>query len=257
MIRLSYCLEPFRNAMSRPVALVTGGGQGIGAATCTRLASDGYDVLLTYNTSSKPAEMVVDQIRKNGGDALAVKVDCVNEGEVGLLSIHPWMARKIDVLVLNHGAYNRVAADELTIETLRETMAVNFEGSVAIWKAIQPHLSDKARMVVVGSQLGTRGSPHGADYSASKAALTVWARSLAQQVGPEGKRVNILAPGYVDTAILAGDSQSKRKQREDEVPLKRVGTPEDMAGTIAFLVGDDSAYVTGSIIHVNGGLYLP
>jgi 3-oxoacyl-[acyl-carrier protein] reductase len=167
------------------------------------------------------------------------------------------MARKIDVLVLNHGAYNRVAADELTIKTLRETMAVNFEGSVAVWKAVQPHLSDEARMVVVGSQLGTRGSPHGADYSASKAALAVWARSLAQQVGPEGKRVNILAPGYVDTAILAGDSQSKREQRENEVPLKRVGTPEDMASTIAFLVSEDSAYITGSIIHVNGGLYLP
>ena len=257
MIRLSYCLEPFRDVMSRPVALVTGGGQGIGAATCTRLAEDGYDILLTYNTSSKPAEMVVDEIRESGGDALAVKVDCANQGEVGLLGIHPWMGRKIDVLVLNHGAYNRVAADQLTIEILRETMAVNFEGSVAVWKAIQPHLSDKARMVVVGSQLGTRGSPHGADYSASKAALAVWARSLAQQVGPEGKRVNILAPGYVDTAILAGDSEKKREQRENEVPLKRVGTPEDMASTISFLVSDDSAYITGSIIHVNGGLYLP
>ena len=243
--------------MSRPVALVTGGGQGIGAATCKRLAEDGYDVLLTYNTSSKPAEMVVDEIRRNGFDALAVKVDCSDQGEIGLLSIHPWMARKIDVLVLNHGAYNRVAADELTIETLRHTMSVNFEGAVAVWKAVQPHLTKEARMVVVGSQLGTRGSPHGADYSASKAALAIWARSLAQQVGSEGKRINILAPGYVDTAILAGDSTEKRNQRENEVPLKRVGTPEDMAGTISFLVSGDSSYITGSIIHVNGGLYLP
>jgi len=243
--------------MSRPVALVTGGGQGIGAATCKRLAEDGYDVLLTYNTSSKPAEMVVDEIRGNGFDALAVKVDCSDQGEIGLLSIHPWMARKIDVLVLNHGAYNRVAADELTIETLRHTMSVNFEGAVAVWKAVQPHLTKEARMVVVGSQLGTRGSPHGADYSASKAALAIWARSLAQQVGSEGKRINILAPGYVDTAILAGDSTEKRNQRENEVPLKRVGTPKDMAGTISFLVSEDSSYITGSIIHVNGGLYLP
>ena len=112
-------------------------------------------------------------------------------------------------------------------------------------------------MVVVGSQLGTRGSPHGADYAASKAALATWARSLAQAVGPEGKRVNVLAPGFVDTDILAGDSREKRSQREQEVPLKRVGSPEDMAGTIAFLVGPDSAYITGSVIHVNGGLYLP
>ena len=73
--------------MSRPVALVTGGGQGIGAATCKRLAEDGYDILLTYNTSSKPAEMLVDQIRESGNDALAVKVDCSNQGEVSLLGI--------------------------------------------------------------------------------------------------------------------------------------------------------------------------
>lgn len=243
--------------MSRPVALLTGGGRGIGAATAKRLAADGYDVLLTYNTSSKPAEMVVDEIRERGDDALAVKVDCANTGEVGLLGIHPWMARGIDVLVLNHGAYERVPAQDLTIESLRKTMAVNFEGAVAVWKAVQPHLTQAARIVVVGSQLGTRGSPHGADYSASKAALSTWARSLAQAVGPEGKRVNVLAPGYVDTDILAGDSKEKRAQRESEVPLKRVGSPEDMANTISFLIGSDSNYITGAVLHVNGGLYLP
>ena len=243
--------------MTRPVALVTGGGQGIGAATCKRLSNDGYDILLTYNNSSKPAEMLVAEIRENGGDALAVKVDCSDSGEVGLLGIHPWMAKSIDVLILNHGAYNRVSASEMTLEDLRNTMAINFEGAVGVWKAVQQHLSNDARIVVVGSQLGTRGSPHGADYSASKAALAIWARSLAQEVGPEGKRVNVLAPGYVDTAILAGDSEEKREFRENEVPLKRVGSPEDMASTISFLVGKDSSYITGAIIHVNGGLYLP
>ncbi|MDP6333190.1 MAG: SDR family oxidoreductase [Candidatus Poseidoniaceae archaeon] len=243
--------------MTRPVALVTGGGQGIGAATCKRLSKDGYDILLTYNNSSKPAEMVVAEIRENGGDALAVKVDCSDDGEVGLLGIHPWMAKSIDVLVLNHGAYNRISANEMTLEDLRKTMSINFEGAVGVWKAVQQHLTADARIVVVGSQLGTKGSPHGADYSASKAALAIWARSLAQDVGPEGKRVNVLAPGYVDTAILAGDSKEKRMFRENEVPLKRVGSPADMASTISFLIGPDSSYITGAIIHVNGGLYLP
>tara|TARA_X000000368_G_scaffold397559_1_gene366811 strand:+ start:1035 stop:1766 length:732 start_codon:yes stop_codon:yes gene_type:complete len=243
--------------MTRPVALVTGGGQGIGAATCKRLSKDGYDILLTYNNSSKPAEMLVAEIRESGGDALAVKVDCSDDGEVGLLGIHPWMAKSIDVLVLNHGAYNRISANEMTLEVLRKTMAINFEGAVSVWKAVQQHLTPDARIVVVGSQLGTKGSPHGADYSASKAALAIWARSLAQEVGPEGKRVNVLAPGYVDTAILAGDSKEKRMIRENEVPLKRVGSPEDMASTISFLTGPDSSYITGAIIHVNGGLYLP
>ncbi|MCH1540559.1 MAG: SDR family oxidoreductase [Candidatus Poseidonia sp.] len=243
--------------MTRPVALVTGGGRGIGAAISDRLAADGYDVLLTYNTSSKPAEMLVDAIRERGDDALAVKVDCANQGEVGLLGIHPWMARGIDVLILNHGIYRRVQSHVMTMEDLNQTMKTNFEGAVAVWKAVQAHLTDHARMVVVSSQLSIKGSPHGADYSASKAALSAWARSLAQSVGPEGKRVNILAPGYVDTDILAGDSPEKRQQRNNEVPLQRVGTPEDMASTVSFLVGSDSSYITGAILHVNGGLYLP
>lgn len=243
--------------MSRPVALVTGGGRGIGAAISDRLAADGYDVLLTYNRSSKPAEMIVDEIRERGDDALAVKVDCSDRGEVGLLGTHPWMARGIDVLVLNHGIYNRIAGDKMTLKDLETTMATNFEGAVSVWKAVQPHLTSGARMVVIGSQLGVRGSPHGADYSASKAALHAWARSLAQSVGPEGKRVNILAPGYVDTDLLAGDSAEKRAQRTREVPLQRVGSPSDVASTVAFLVGPDSSYITGAILHVNGGLYLP
>jgi 3-oxoacyl-[acyl-carrier protein] reductase len=112
-------------------------------------------------------------------------------------------------------------------------------------------------MVVVSSQLATRGSPHGADYAASKAALSTWARSLALAVGPEGKRVNVLAPGYVDTDILAGDSDEKRNQRIQEVPLKRIGTGDDMASIVSFLLSNDAAYITGSVIHANGGLYLP
>ena len=170
--------------------------------------------------------MIVDEIRERGDDALAVKVNCADMGEVGLLGQHPWMDRGVDVLVLNHGVYNRVQGHAMTLEDLTATMKTNFEGAVAVWKAVQPHLTEHARMVVVGSQLGTRGSPHGADYAASKAALSTWARSLAQSVGPEGKRVNILAPGYVDTDILAGDSPEKRQQREQEVPLQRVGRPK-------------------------------
>jgi len=87
--------------------------------------------------------------------------------------------------------------------------------------------------------------------------LSTWARSLAQAGGPQGKRVNIVAPGYVDTDLLAGDTVEKRLQREGEVPLQRMGTPEDVASVVSFLVGPDSSYITGAILHVNGGLYLP
>ena len=243
--------------MQQPLALVTGGGRGIGAAISRRLGADGYRVLLTYHTSSQPAEQIVGEILAGGADAVAVKVDCADAGEVALLADHPWMQDGVDVLVLNHGRYDRMAADELDYATLQRTMGTNFEGSFLVWKALSPFLAAEARLVVIGSQLGIRGSPHGADYSASKAALHAWARSLAQAVGPSGQRVNVIAPGFVDTDILAGDSEEKRAQRIAEVPLRRIGSPEDIAGVVSFLVGRDSAYVNGAVLHVNGGLYLP
>ena len=238
-------------------ALVTGGGRGIGAAISKKLAEDGYRVLLTYCNSSKPAEMVVDDIRNSGIDAVAANCDVTDAREVALLATHPWVIEGIDVLVLNHGRYDRIDAKELDLDHLRRTMSTNFEGAFLVWDAVKPHLSAEARICVIGSQLGTRGSPHGADYSASKAALSIWARSLAQSLAPEGKRVNVIAPGFVDTDILAGDSPEKRASREEEVPLKRIGTTEDIAGVVSFLVGENSSYITGAVIHVNGGLYLP
>ncbi len=238
-------------------ALVTGGGRGIGAAISKQLANDGYRILLTYCNSSKPAEMVVDEIRNTGIDAVAANCDVTDAREVALLATHPWMVEGIDVLVLNHGRYDRIEAKDLDIGHLRRTMSTNFEGAFLIWDAVKTHLTQDARICVIGSQLGTRGSPHGADYSASKAALAIWARSLAQSLAPEGKRVNVVAHGFVDTDIVAGDSLEKRASREEEVPLKRIGTPEDIAGVVSFLVGEDSSYITGAVIHVNGGLYLP
>lgn len=238
-------------------ALVTGGGRGIGSAISKQLAEDGYRILLTYCNSSKPAEMVVDEIRDSGVDAVAVNCDVTDPREVALLATHPWVMGGIDVLILNHGRYDRVDAKELDLDHLRRTMSTNFEGAFLVWDATKKTLTDDARICVIGSQLGTRGSPHGADYSASKAALAIWARSLAQSLAPEGKRVNVVAPGFVDTDILAGDSKEKRASREQEVPLKRIGTPEDIASVVSFLVGDKSSYITGAVIHVNGGLYLP
>jgi len=238
-------------------ALVTGGGRGIGAAISKQLAKDGYRILLTYCNSSKPAEMVVDEIRDSGVDAVAANCDVTDAREVALLATHPWVIEGIDALVINHGRYDRIDAKNLDIDHLRRTMTTNFEGAFLTWNAVKSNLTDNARICVIGSQLGTRGSPHGADYSASKAALSTWARSLAQSLAPEGKRVNVVAPGFVDTDILAGDSPEKRASREQEVPLKRIGTPEDIAGVVSFLVGDKSSYITGAVIHVNGGLYLP
>lgn len=243
--------------MEGALAIVTGGGRGIGASTSFKLASAGYRVLLTYNNNARSAEKTVEEIRNEGGDAVAIKVDCSDYSEIELMVHHPWTAEGVDVLVLNHGIYERVAASELDPITLRDTIRVNLEGAHAVWWKLRNHIIEGARIVAVGSQLGIRGSAHGADYSASKAGLHAWARSLALDLAPRGIRVNIVAPGFVDTAILKGDSKEKRIQRESEVPLGRIAEPEEIASCITFLASPASSYVTGAVLHVNGGLYLP
>jgi 3-oxoacyl-[acyl-carrier protein] reductase len=239
------------------LAVITGGGRGIGGATTRLLANEGYRLIITYHTDSQSAENVISDIREIGCDCVAVKVDCSDSGEVMVLAEHPWVREGVDALVLNHAMYQRGKAKELTIESLEKTMNVNFTGSFLVWKALAPYLSQNASIVVLGSQLGIKGTATGADYSASKGALHGWARSLAIDVAPSGQRVNVVAPGTIDTDLVADDSSLKRSNREANIPMGRLGTADEVANVISFLLSDDSSYITGAILHVNGGLYRP
>jgi len=146
---------------------------------CKRLAKDGYDILLTYTTSSRPAEFVVDAIREAGGDALAVKIDCAAEDEVALLASHPWMARSVDALVLNHGRYDRVPAGELDVVQLDRTMAVNFRGAFLVWGRSP-------------AAFGQRRAHRGGGFAAGDAWLTPW------------RRLQRLEGGFASMGPLAG-----------------------------------------------------
>ncbi|HJL59848.1 MAG TPA: SDR family oxidoreductase [Candidatus Thalassarchaeaceae archaeon] len=239
------------------LAVITGGSRGIGAATASRLASDGYRLIITYHTDAQAAEKVIADVRGIGCDCVAVKVDCSDSGEVMILADHPWVKEGVDALVLNHAMYQRGKASELTLEDMAKTMDVNFTGAFLVWKALSSHLSTSASVVVLGSQLGLKGTATGADYSASKGALHAWARSLAVDVAEIGQRVNVIAPGTIDTDLVAGDTPVKRSERESGIPMGRLGQPEEVASVISFLLSKDSSYITGAVLHVNGGLYRP
>lgn len=239
------------------LAVITGGSRGIGAATANRLASEGYRLIITYHTDAQSAENVISGVREIDCDCVAVKVDCSDSGEVMVLADHPWISEGVDALVLNHAMYERRDATKLTIEALEQTMNVNFTGSFLVWKALSPFLSKSASVVVLGSQLGLKGTATGADYSASKGALHAWARSLAIDVAESGQRVNVIAPGTIDTDLVAGDTPVKRSERELGIPMGRLGEPDEVASVVSFLLSEDSSYITGAVIHVNGGLYRP
>lgn len=239
------------------LAIITGGGRGIGAATTRRLAAEGFRLIITYNTDSQAAENIISEVRELGCDCVAVKVDCSNLGEVMVLAGHPWVKNGIDAIVLNHAMYERGEAAKLEPASLKRTMDVNFTGAFNVWHNLNPYLKEEASIVVLGSQLGIKGTATGADYSASKGALHAWARSLALDVAKRGQRVNVIAPGTINTDLVSNDTPAKRLARKATIPMARLGEASEVASVVSFLISDDSSYITGAIIHVNGGLYLP
>lgn len=220
-----------------------------------RLAKDGYDLLAQFNANERGARATAASVRKQGRKATVLRADLHDADEVHDLARAVSQHEDLQVVVHNAGTYDRQALAGLSDAAWRRTLAINLDAPALLTRNLLPQLTAGARIVFVSSIVAFRGSAHGAAYAAAKAGLLGLTRSLAAELAPRGIRVNAVAPGYVDTAILAGDSAGKRKARIAEVPLGRIGAPNDVAGVIAFLAGPDSAYMTGQVLHVNGGLW--
>jgi 3-oxoacyl-[acyl-carrier protein] reductase len=236
--------------------LVTGGSQGIGLATARRLARDGGEVGVHFHRHSAAAEKAVNDIVEHGGTAFAAGADLGNPEEVRELARavnERW--DHVDVLVHNAGEYPRRAFSEGTWEDFERCLRVNVVGAAELTRLLLPRLlrSRRGRIVFVSSVLASSGSRHGAHYAAAKAAVEGLARSLARELAP-GVTVNVVSPGSVDTAILAGDTAAQRADRLRNIPLARLGTASDVADAISFLASSSASYITGATLQVNGGL---
>ncbi len=238
------------------VAFITGGGSGIGAATAERFAQEGARVVIC-GRRMEPLEEVVKSIRAGGGDAAAMQVDVSNEQQfVGALEKVAQEYGQLDVLVNNAMAFTWGSIEEMDTEQWRSNFTTSVDGT--FWgtrTALKLMKAHGGSIVNLSSICGELGTPWMSGYSASKAAVTNFSRAAAAEGAPDGVRVNVVIPAVVETPATEGmlSDESSRKNTEKLIPMGRVGQPEELANAILFLASDQSSYITGATLPVDGG----
>lgn len=237
-------------------AIITGGGRDIGAAAAKKLAAEGANVALSYFESSQGADTVVAEITAAGGKAIAVQADLnVQEGVDKLVKATVDTYGAIDVLVNNAGGLvARKTMAEMDLAHWNKVMSLNLTSTFMMTKACLEHMT-KGAIVNIASQAGRDGGgPGSLAYATSKGAVMTMTRGLAKEVGPD-VRVNALCPGMIDTDFHnIHTPDAGRRGFEANAPLKRQGHVDDAANLVLFLACDDSAFVTGTNVDLNGGM---
>ncbi|WP_033327028.1 SDR family NAD(P)-dependent oxidoreductase [Streptomyces yerevanensis] len=245
--------------MSRPVTVVTGGSRGIGAATCVRLAADGHDLVVAYARDDAAAERTATAVREAGARCVTVRVDVSDEGDVeGLFDTAAERLGPVTGLVNNAGVTGRLGrlVDADTAD-LRRVMEVNLLGTLLCSRRAARDMVPRGAgaIVNVSSGAATLGSPgEYVHYAASKAAIDTLTMGLSKELGPDGIRVNGVAPGLVETEMHAAMGEPDRPARLiPTIPLRRAGTAEEIAAAIAWLLSPEASYATGTVLRVAGG----
>ena len=239
------------------VTLVTGASRGIGAATALRLARAGHAVAVNYARDAAAAASVVEAIRGEGGDAVALQADVADEAEV--LRLFEAIDRRwgrLTGLVNNAGVVDAATRVEaVTLARLQRLFAVNVFGSFLCAREALKRMGAGGAIVNVSSVAARLGSPgEYVDYASAKAAIDTFTRGLALEVAARGIRVNAVRPGIVETEIHASGGQPDRVARlGPQVPMQRAGTADEIAAAIAWLLSDEASYCSGAILDVSGG----
>lgn len=237
-------------------ALVTGASRGIGRAIAVKFAQHGAFVGVNYFKSHEKAKETMEDVRRYSDGILL-------QGDVGKLDEAKRIVEKfvdvaggIDILVNNAGIYHRTSFLEMDEEIWNKTMETNLKSCYNMCIHAIPHMKEGGRIIFISSQLAFKGSPHGAAYAASKAGMLGLMKSLALELGERKITVNAVAPGTIETDIISNYTEEMKRKRAEEVPLKRLGEPEDVANACLFLASRMADYITGETIVVSGGLYM-
>ena len=242
------------------VAVVTGGTRGIGLAVAKRLTADGYDVLLTYKGDADAADAAKTELAGSGRQIEVIAADISTADGAGqAIEAAMQSLGRLDVLVNNAGITRDTLLMRMSDDDWDVVLTTNLKGAFLTSKAaIRPMLRQRSgRIVNISSVVGQVGNAGQANYAAAKAGLIGFTKSLAKEVGSRGITINAIAPGFIDTRMTAGLPDEMKATLLERTPLNRFGTPEDVAGAVAFLVGPDASFITGHTLTVDGGLFMP
>lgn len=238
-------------------ALVTGASKGIGRAISLELAQMGVKVAVNYNSSESDADEVVQAITEMGGDALKVHADVSDLAQVNAMVDKvndAWGG--VNIMVNNAGIINDGLLMRMTDEAWHRVMGVNLNGTFYCTRATLRHMVRQrwGRIINIGSVVGIRGNVGQTNYSASKAAIIGFTKSLAKEVATRNITVNTVTPGYISTETVAGLTQRQKDTIMTWIPQGKFGETEDIAHMVAYLASEKASYVTGQIISVDGGM---
>ncbi|MGU9062890.1 3-oxoacyl-[acyl-carrier-protein] reductase [Clostridium perfringens] len=241
------------------VAIVTGGTRGIGRAIALKLADHGANIVINYRNSDKEAEELKAILEEKGVKVLTVKCDISNfEDSKNLMDKCKEVFGKIDILVNNAGITKDTLIMRMKEEDFDNVIDVNLKGTFNCAKHASAIMLKQrfGKIINMTSIVGIAGNAGQVNYAASKAGVIGLTKSLAKELGSRGITVNAVAPGFINTDMTASLSEKVKEEASKNIPLKRLGDPEDVANLVGFLASDAANYITGQIINVDGGMVM-
>ena len=241
------------------VVFITGGNRGIGKQIALTFAKDGYDVSINYRTQSEELENLKKEIEKNNVKFLAVQGDVANfeDCEKCVKEIIQYYG-KIDVLVNNAGITKDTLLMKMKTEEFEDVIKVNLQGTFNVTKNVINYMikARSGKIINISSVVGISGNAGQTNYSASKAGIIGFTKSLAKEVAKRNINVNAVAPGFIQTDMTNILKEETKENIVKQIPLGRIGNPQDIANVVKFLASDDSSYITGQVINIDGGLLM-